>query len=437
MSVPNENIAIGGLPSDITDDKVRSAIGHFGRVAQAKVLPPVPGRSDREAFVRMSTLEEAKWMVQNIQDNVLDGMVQPVVVRFSTHKGPLSPWGGLPAATIHVGHAVAAASGLAVPPGAAMPTGYLTTPSAGYLTPSRPAPAMVQPSIQCPVGVMTGGIVRRWDTSKGFGFVGPDLGGPDVFVHVRELTDGDTLVPGTRVTFEAAPDPGSGPGRLRAKVCMGAQKSSMALQGGVVVPPATRTAFAPDRLIIHGIPLDSSEETLSSVFGQYGTLLSIQKVPAAAGGSDASVMLHMQDPDEAKWLVDNVNQNIPLGLSSVVSISYAPVPTPTPAVPQLVLPPKPGLFPTEPAQGATGPTTDFKWPGGTGQSVDDSWPVGPWEDESWTKESWTNESWSVDAFSSARTEKGGYSDDLYTADGDYGAAVSESGHNTSDRFAPY
>merc|ERR1719277_1244081 len=88
-----------------------------------------------------------------------------------------------------------------------------------------PSPALVRPPVAptVPLGIMTSGTVRRWDSQKGFGFIGPDAGGPDVFVHVRELTDGEMLVPGSRVQFEAALDPGRGPGKLRAKMCLGAK----------------------------------------------------------------------------------------------------------------------------------------------------------------------------------------------------------------------
>jgi CspA family cold shock protein len=47
------------------------------------------------------------------------------------------------------------------------------------------------------------GTVSWYDEGKGFGFVTPDSGGEDVFVHVRALADGLTwLAEGDRVTYE-------------------------------------------------------------------------------------------------------------------------------------------------------------------------------------------------------------------------------------------
>ncbi|GAB3128139.1 cold shock domain-containing protein [Tsukamurella serpentis] len=50
---------------------------------------------------------------------------------------------------------------------------------------------------------MTNGKVVHFDTQRGFGFLAPDAGGDDVFLHVNDIDfDESALRPGTEVTFD-------------------------------------------------------------------------------------------------------------------------------------------------------------------------------------------------------------------------------------------
>lgn len=288
----SENLSVSGLPFDITDEKVRTIIGQYGLVAQVKVLPPMPGRQDREAFVRMSKLDDAKWIVANVNDNVLEGIETRVNVQHSHHKGPLSPWGGLPVSSTGIQ--------LSPPPLIAVP----------------PAQKII------PLGVQIQGTVKRWDASKGFGFIGAETGGPDVFVHVRELSDGELLIPGSKVMFEAMLDQARGPGKYRAKSCLGAKPKE----------PAP-TNVVSDKLFISGLPVDATEDLITSVFSQYGLLISSKILPVGVGKTELSALVHMGDINMAKWLVENVNGNMPVGMSTPVNISFASDPgLPAPSV---------------------------------------------------------------------------------------------------------
>jgi cold shock protein len=58
------------------------------------------------------------------------------------------------------------------------------------------------------------GTVKFFNQTKGFGFITPDQGGKDVFVHVTAVEQSGigSLDEGTRVSFETEPDKrGKGP----------------------------------------------------------------------------------------------------------------------------------------------------------------------------------------------------------------------------------
>ena len=55
---------------------------------------------------------------------------------------------------------------------------------------------------------MTIGIVKFFNATKGFGFISPEDGGKDVFVHVSsvEASGMRSLIDGQRVSYEIQPD---------------------------------------------------------------------------------------------------------------------------------------------------------------------------------------------------------------------------------------
>lgn len=55
------------------------------------------------------------------------------------------------------------------------------------------------------------GRVKTWNAERGYGFVEPDDGGRDVFIHISALPDDlDGLEPGTSVRFEDGISPRDG-----------------------------------------------------------------------------------------------------------------------------------------------------------------------------------------------------------------------------------
>jgi cold shock protein len=58
------------------------------------------------------------------------------------------------------------------------------------------------------------GKISHYDEARGFGFIIPDDGGADVFVHANNLTNADALKKDQRVEFEIVTDEKRG--KLRA-----------------------------------------------------------------------------------------------------------------------------------------------------------------------------------------------------------------------------
>ena len=59
---------------------------------------------------------------------------------------------------------------------------------------------------------MATGTVKWFNTTKGYGFIKPDAGGADVFVHVTAVQKSGLqgLADGQKITYELSTDPRSG-----------------------------------------------------------------------------------------------------------------------------------------------------------------------------------------------------------------------------------
>merc|ERR1719198_2827252 len=77
-----------------------------------------------------------------------------------------------------------------------------------------------------------------------------------------------------------------------------------------------------DNLFIAGLPMEITVEQLQAVFGQYGAIGSCKVLPNN-GKPDAAALVRMVDANMAKWMVDNLNGNIPVGLASPLTVRFA------------------------------------------------------------------------------------------------------------------
>eukprot|EP00927_Polykrikos_kofoidii_P043559 TRINITY_DN37635_c0_g1_i1.p1 TRINITY_DN37635_c0_g1~~TRINITY_DN37635_c0_g1_i1.p1 ORF type:complete len:578 (+),score=121.79 TRINITY_DN37635_c0_g1_i1:68-1801(+) len=235
-----------------------------------------------------------------------------------------------------------------------------TSPAAGSVTQSASSEAPVGAG-SLPEHTPILGKVKAWYEVKGYGFLSPEFGGPDVFVHKNQLSATQVLNQGAPVTFEVRYNPqrskyeatkcDSGDGEMLAS---GVDEHTLALAtnalngmtspyaapeptaatGGplIIIPsgvPSSSSAPSPssrdpsDNLFVAGLPSFTSEDSLREIFGKYGVVKQAKVLPDTPGKVDKAALIRMGDVSQAKWIVDNLNGHTLEGMWAPVSIRFA------------------------------------------------------------------------------------------------------------------
>mmetsp|Transcript_59071 Transcript_59071/g.189989 ORF Transcript_59071/g.189989 Transcript_59071/m.189989 type:complete len:327 (-) Transcript_59071:51-1031(-) len=89
--LPQDRLYIKGLPAGMTDDFVRGIFDAYGTVLDSKVLV-ANGKSDdgsgqSVAIVKMGSVAEATWLVENVNGNIPQGLAGPVQIAFAGPRG--------------------------------------------------------------------------------------------------------------------------------------------------------------------------------------------------------------------------------------------------------------------------------------------------------------------------------------------------------------
>ncbi|MGW2093665.1 cold-shock protein [Promicromonospora sukumoe] len=161
-------------------------------------------------------------------------------------------------------------------------------PQADHLLPLRAEAAQ-------PVSDGADGTVSWYDDTKGFGFVAPDSGGEDVFVHVSGLGRGLTeLSEGARVTFDVV-DGDKGPNARNVQLVRGS---------GSARPAADRGR--PSRPAASGGPVRGGQGTVS----RYDADRGFGFITPDTGGEDLFVHVSVVRGDEVLEKGDRVRYKV-------------------------------------------------------------------------------------------------------------------------------
>lgn len=155
-------------------------------------------------------------------------------------------------------------------------------PQADHLLPLGAQAARSAPAAQS-VSDGADGTVSWYDDTKGFGFIAPDSGGEDIFVHVRALGPGLTELPeGARVTFDVVAGD-KGPNARNVRLVRGSGSARGAADRG-----------RPSRPAASGGPVRGGEGTVA----RYDADRGFGFITPDAGGADLFVHVSVVRGDE-------------------------------------------------------------------------------------------------------------------------------------------
>lgn len=88
-----------------------------------------------------------------------------------------------------------------------------------------------------------------------------------------------------------------------------------------------REAPPSDNIYVTDLPSDFDENDLKDVFGAYGHIIQCKVLQSGSPGqAKCAALVRFQSEEEAAWVVDNLNGNIPQGLADPVGCRFADTP---------------------------------------------------------------------------------------------------------------
>jgi len=118
--------------------------------------------------------------------------------------------------------------------------------------------------------------------------------------------------------FNASSQPGSGYGKAAGEKGAGLMKGGPYGKGGKSGGKAES-----DTVFVKSLPVESTPDTVQGIFSQYGGVKSVKVLPPSGGRNVVAAFVVMNSLEEAKYVVENVNGQVPMGLQKPVETMFA------------------------------------------------------------------------------------------------------------------
>jgi len=94
MAEPNDHVLIGNLPADFTDEALKVNFEAYGTIKWSRLFDGKGPEGKKSAMIEFASVEEAQWLVENLDGNVPLGLETEVSVKFKPPKGQGKGGGG-------------------------------------------------------------------------------------------------------------------------------------------------------------------------------------------------------------------------------------------------------------------------------------------------------------------------------------------------------
>jgi len=315
MAEPSDNLFIADLPAELDESQLQSVFEAYASIVSCKVLPPKVAGHLACAMMRVGSVDQAAWIVGNLNDNIPEGLTEPIKVRFANNLA--GKGGGKGAALMALPPRTPLRPSHAAPAGGVAASNNLFVADLPGELDEAGLRAIFQPHgeiVSCKVlpprqpGHGACAMVR-------FGSVGEASSVVDALNG--NIPDGLTEPIKVRFANNPAGKGDAAPAAAAAPLRMPIRSSPYVGDVAAGEPPPS------DNLFIADLPAELDESQLRSVFEAYGGIVSCRVLPPKAAGHFACAMVRFSSVDEAAWIVGNLNGNIPTGLTEPVKVRFA------------------------------------------------------------------------------------------------------------------